>query len=914
MNITTNQISNIQQYKKPTNNKFDGAGKQPQKSSNFLTFKGNTLQIAQEGVQQANKFIRKTIDKTSRKTLYTNAAELISKLDDIFGKYGDTLGNTNDELASKGYLQGLLEKAGCKIKDNVIELSNRPAIDFKDTLYTLINIPIKGLSKLFKNSENAPKFIQDWNKTYEQHRAYNIVMDILDEFSKVPKGENITFTEYLISKLGKSANQKKVLDDMLKAANNAKTELEIDLDQSISRFRDTVSSNIAKTKKQYASRDERTLNRAATSLVSAAFSASDIYNNSLIDKNNDKQYAKERSDERFKQERNRMLLSAGTTYLSLGLLERVTKQSVFKNALVIAGASLFSEIVSRLSAGKPIWRVTPEKAAKIAQKRKEKKAKEEAQQSTQKQTSEIKDAKQQNESKVTFKSNLKTNEVVFKNFAKPDGTIAPLAMMSNQNANSTSNSETDSKEKTKKGPKFLKIAGLTLAGASAFYLISNAIKGKYAARKDFVDFFNSNPDCRQAYNIDGEKAFEKIRKALDNYAESRKNNPPKSWVVKKIENGVQKLHEIAPKSCKKIDTIVNKAKDIFGKIKKLFSIKEETWVDLGQVSAKLNSLKEEYAGNDEVIKLLNIYSDKIETLGGKGVIKGKKDKFIYSAAYKGLTKIFSMLYSLASAPGKAIEYIYMKKNADIDIIYNKVKNSADLKQYKDDIIELGRLFGLEQEKGNALFNMTKNPKINTIEGVIKALATKIGKFFHKNNNSKNSSDEIIKALQRGIRNVNTGAETSELANISRTMVTVLSSIFFINDFINESLIATEGKDLARAKEEGKIRVSQKISNFIINGTLMNLFNTIFAGPLNKSLTAATIIAASTELTNETLVRKSICQPIGKQESAEKIQEYENKQLSKEGLWGNWCRFYKKITGKKSLTEKAKAKAAQNEKK
>ena len=273
-----------------------------------------------------------------------------------------------------------------------------------------------------------------------------------------------------------------------------------------------------------------------------------------------------------------------------------------------------------------------------------------------------------------------------------------------------------------------------------------------------------------------------------------------------------------------------------------------------------------------------------------------------------------MLYSLASAPGKAIEYIYMKKNADIDIIYNKVKNSVDLKQYKNDIIELGRLFGLEQEKGNALFNMTKNPKINTIEGVIKALATKIGKFFHKNNNSKNSSDEIIKALQRGIRNVNTGAETSELANISRTMVTVLSSIFFINDFINESLIATEGKDLARAKEEGKIRVSQKISNFIINGTLMNLFNTIFAGPLNKSLTAATIIAASTELTNETLVRKSICQPIGKQESAEKIHEYEEKQLSKEGLWGNWCRFYKKITGKKSLTEKAKAKAAQNEKK
>ena len=82
MNITTNQISNIQQYKKPTNNKFDGAGKQPQKSSNFLTFKGNPLQIAQEGVQQANKFIRKTIDKTSRKIVKKSMSNNWS--DDIF--------------------------------------------------------------------------------------------------------------------------------------------------------------------------------------------------------------------------------------------------------------------------------------------------------------------------------------------------------------------------------------------------------------------------------------------------------------------------------------------------------------------------------------------------------------------------------------------------------------------------------------------------------------------------------------------------------------------------------------------------------------------------------------------------------------------------------------------------------------
>ena len=59
-----------------------------------------------------------------------------------------------------------------------------------------------------------------------------------------------------------------------------------------------------------------------------------------------------------------------------------------------------------------------------------------------------------------------------------------------------------------------------------------------------------------------------------------------------------------------------------------------------------------------------------------------------------------------------------------------------------------------------------------------------------------------------------------------------------------------------------------------------------------------------ETTNEALVRKSTCQPIRKKQSKEEIIEFEQEQLNKKGLMGAWSRLFRKITGKKTLTEKA----------
>ena len=56
--------------------------------------------------------------------------------------------------------------------------------------------------------------------------------------------------------------------------------------------------------------------------------------------------------------------------------------------------------------------------------------------------------------------------------------------------------------------------------------------------------------------------------------------------------------------------------------------------------------------------------------------------------------------------------------------------------------------------------------------------------------------------------------------------------------------------------------------------------------------------------NETLVRKSICQPLTRKQSKQEILEYEQAQLAKGGFAGYWSKIFKNLTGKKSLTEKA----------
>ena len=260
---------------------------------------------------------------------------------------------------------------------------------------------------------------------------------------------------------------------------------------------------------------------------------------------------------------------------------------------------------------------------------------------------------------------------------------------------------------------------------------------------------------------------------------------------------------------------------------------------------------------DEYKRLITAYPEKTITYN--------KKRTILTGFIDGILKIPKTLYTILIIPSKALHGDFKRKPIDTDETFANAKNKALTILYE--IIE-----------------KHKNPN-GTLEDA------KVDKII----------DEIIK----NTRNVQANTqETGDIANISRTIVTFITTYFFINDYRNKVLIESEGKDIEGANEEARERFAHKAANFTINGTLMNLGNSIFKTPLNSSLIWATIIPFCTEILNESAIRKIICQPLRRMKSREDIIDYETSRLERKGLSGTWARVFKKLTGKKSLTEKA----------
>lgn len=145
----------------------------------------------------------------------------------------------------------------------------------------------------------------------------------------------------------------------------------------------------------------------------------------------------------------------------------------------------------------------------------------------------------------------------------------------------------------------------------------------------------------------------------------------------------------------------------------------------------------------------------------------------------------------------------------------------------------------------------------------------------------------------------------DLAAFSRVFVTAIASYFFINDYRNQVLIESNGKDTQKAKEVTSERSMQKVSNLIMNSMFMMLFNSVLVKVYNSGLLGATAVAMATEVTNETAVRKIIGAPTRKM-SKEELEEHEKENYYQDGFIGKWHRAMSTLMGKKPITEKAKA--------
>lgn len=728
---------------------------------------------------------QKTINKVSGNITYSNMDVVVGKIDNVLGD---------------GYFSNLLRKTHLSINDKN-ELVLKDASIIKD-IWNTITYPIKGL----------PFDLANW---------------ILKGFKKIPalteRIERLQGPDTILGKrLGRVELEKNMslINDILGTFADPKimgqkTENGVlfNSDKCQDLFRNTVAAGIKDPAKNYSSRDERTLNRIATSLVSAVYGSWDFYNISMLQKD-DKKEAKKAKKARFKQEVYRMLFNAGTTFLMLGALDKYIRHSMPLSMLTIAGSAFLSEVVSRIFSKTPLRRLTPKEAEKIALQNNKNKAK-------------ASNVTNNNENKLNFKQRLHDDtDKIFVQFQSKDGTLPAIKYMKKAAAQPD-----NKKQKHKMTP--LQIGGIAVAGAGILYMLSSYFKGDFKFRKDIKNLYLANKD------------------RIDNYLKN-----PDSVLDSEIMEKINEIKDAHNSSSNKVD--------IFKKIRKLIT-KRTVNIKLSELNNELDKVKNTEEGG-KIKEILEHYKKLIDENANSGdILKTKADRTLLKGVYNGISKLFGTIYIALSYPVRLIEsgvnkIFYKDSSAALDII-NK-----------------------------------RNPEIKADE--------QLGTLYSIIKKSKQNYNAAAQTIAKNTRKFSTGPETSDLANNSRTLVTAISTYFFVNDYTNRVLIESAGKDTQRAKEERNERLAHKASNFVINGTLMNLFNSIFNKALNNSLPQATLIAGATEITNELLVRKSICQPILPRKTRQDIIDYESKQMTKKGIFGFWSRAYRKLTGKKSLTQKA----------
>lgn len=114
----------------------------------------------------------------------------------------------------------------------------------------------------------------------------------------------------------------------------------------------------------YDTKHERSLNRVVSGAIPAFFLANDAYNLSMMC-NDNKKDAKKEQKTRFKQEVSRVGVTAYLTLITMGALQKHVNNSKFGVMLMTGSTVLFTEMFSRLTNGKHITRLSPEKAKEI---------------------------------------------------------------------------------------------------------------------------------------------------------------------------------------------------------------------------------------------------------------------------------------------------------------------------------------------------------------------------------------------------------------------------------------------------------------------------------------------------------------------------------------------------------------------
>ena len=422
----------------------------PLKTENNVSFKGLSLYRQLEKVYSKKEFL-----DFSRKYLGNMGEELLTDITEI----------------RKNRTEKLISVDGDYI---TIRKKTIPHLALDGILYPFKILPADMLNGIVGALRRIPGFKNWASELYEKDFFKNI-----RQRSKIDSKINslvglITYKEVKLEEAMNSYAKKigKKVEDLTDTEiQKLKEKIDESLDSSV--FQSEMKMFDPKTG-NYDTKHERALNRLVSGLPPAIFLANDAYNLSRMMDDDPKAADKERKI-RFKQETIRILASGYLTLVTMGAFQKFINKSKLGIVLLTGTTVLLTEMISRLSNGKHITKLTPEQARAI---------------------------------------NKRENA--------PEANIKPEDNKSKNNNVSSTGILQKSKERTKEQQKPL-LSFDTLMKASAFVLaLGYGIKGfknipqiQKNALKYFERMKTTDPEKYKKLGV--EKAFQK---AIDNYKEA----------------------------------------------------------------------------------------------------------------------------------------------------------------------------------------------------------------------------------------------------------------------------------------------------------------------------------------------------------------------------------------------------------
>ena len=769
---------------------------------------------------------------------YENADEILGLLRKNFGSTFDGCIEQMDKYSKKSASSGgnMLKKAlshnnfsyEFDREANTITFHKTPFVrnvlsGVKEfTAGTLLDICIWGRDKFRKIAAKSGKGQEIANAA--KSRGFNKLLDdrilkkqALDSFYRLSG----VFEEATEGLQNFAVKNKRMSDAALKSAT---TDF---IGENIEKLaQDSVQAANKKVGK-YNTKTERAFNRLGTGLVSACFAATDFYNISML-QNNDKDKANISARKRFAQDMRRQGLTAGITYVILGAFQNKVNKSIPYAVLSLGGVTLMSEILSRKMGGISLRPLTPEEAAKIADKRDEKKL-----------------------------------EKARKEAAKKGIKYTDAANITNDEKNKPLN--------------------YALINPYSYNSLSSEDQNSLKVFEVFDRSRDLKPENNTTFTANGTLANNGMKN--EKVSNKKKNNV--SSIILKVLGGIVGASLIIgymrTKNIFKMDEIIKKASEKYNKV-----IKSIT-------SRQLIMPKSDVDGFLEYLKSLGFEKQYEELkavvgkMGEKGTLGGQSSVVQRNLGSKAVSSM--EYYDMGSVTSKG-------KKAIVDFVLYPINTINKLCKNINNIVK--KIFVKEAQSKQTQKLSSEAAALfieQNMEKYKRALASGDMETFNK---------EMQNAFSRHFSEANSKNKNTSIAMLSRFFVTIISSYFFVNDYRNEVLIESRGKDTERARSTAKERVGHKVSNFFLNSMFMDIFNTTFEHAYLSSVLGATTVSMATEFTNETAVRASICTPT-KRMNREQLIEYENKRLNDKGPKGTYYRIFMKLTGKKPLSEKANTK-------